>query len=73
MAQLRLIFSAPNPNTSEDNSDTTLSASEKISESNVEFLLNNKRVTTRPDIFGGRGLSWNIGITLGKNRMFDGK
>lgn len=70
----RIDFSAPNPNPDPENSNTqTLSASEKISESNVEFLVNNKKVTTRPDIFGGRGLSWNIGITLGKNRMFDGK
>lgn len=64
-------FSAPNPDT--DAESQTLNASEKISEANVEFLVNSKRTTTRPDIFSGRGLSWNIGITLGKNRMFDGK
>lgn len=58
----------------QDGNTTTISATEKLSESNVKFIVNGERETTRTSVFKTGGLTWSIGLNFNiSNRLFDGK
>lgn len=58
----------------QDGNTTTISATEKLSESNVKFIVDGTRETTRTSVFKTGGLTWSVGLNFNiANRLFDGK
>jgi hypothetical protein len=67
----KIEFSEPGPK-DKDGNNTTTTASELLSESNVTFEVNKIRETTRTSIFNAGGLTWSIGLSVDlSNRLRD--